>query len=44
MFTALTQHLDQHIRTAVNHLGLLAKVGLGVDHAQQFDDCFDMIE
>src|SRR3954447_13260347 len=38
------EHLDEQVRAAVDHLGLLAESGHGVDHAQQLDDPADPIE
>ena len=44
MFAALAKHFDQNIRATIDDLGLVAKVRLSVDQAQQLDDCFDTIK
>ena len=38
MPTRLAEDLDEQIGTAVDDLGLIAKIRLGIDHSKQFDD------
>jgi hypothetical protein len=41
---AIAEHLDEQVGAAVDHLGLVAELGHGVDHAQHLDDALDAIE
>ena len=40
----VTEDLGEEFGAAVDDLGVLAEVGGGVDHAEEFDDLFDAVE
>ncbi len=44
MPAAIAEHLDEQVGAAVDHFGLMAELGHGVDHAQHLDDPLHAIE
>ena len=44
MATRLAERLDKEVRAAVDDFGMIAEVGLGVDHPEQFDHRLDTRE
>src|SRR5262249_47255027 len=42
--TALAEHLDEEIGTAVDHLRMVLELGGRIDHAEHLDDLLDPIE
>ncbi len=40
----IAKHLDQKVRAAVDHLRMVGKTRLGVDHAEYFDDALDSVQ
>jgi hypothetical protein len=41
---SLRRHLDHQVGKSVHHLGLIAEIFGGIDHAEHLDDALDAIE